>query len=493
MADNGFDMFGSDDEEEENAIEEEGEADGDDKHEMEALALFLSTFFLKKNPQVKLKERIVGISNPKGGTVSALEQRGFSLVSLPNGASAPLHLDAVVILQDTSNIGSMLTNLLPGGVLLLGESTCSTIESDEDYLPPIAIAQSKYVSRIKLSVKAHTSTCPWLPSSFSHKMEQEHLQQATVTLSVNEIQASKMTEASTKQAVESMREHGYVVIRNLLRPEECQKWGSAVLESVHMAADKLLQDEKVNILEPQKSENEPQSYREMSMREDLRLDLRDGPALAQLRKDTGDTSTPVVISGMTEMEHFHRFLRGHSSLLDVIRRTMNPKKDDLYKGNLGRYNFEGSGPDGSFQDVRVSQVGGIVSFPGAGDQSIHADCSHLFEIFDSHPAHYINIFAPGVPFHEQAGGTAFFHGSHNLKFTAEHCGASDDYSNVFPYLVRPSLTLGDVVLFDCRILHFGLSNTSKSIERVLLYSNTTQAWFTDPKNWEDQRPIFEEL
>lgn len=30
------------------------------------------------------------------------------------------------------------------------------------------------------------------------------------------------------------------------------------------------------------------------MREDLRLDLRDGPALAQLRKDTGDTSTPVV-------------------------------------------------------------------------------------------------------------------------------------------------------------------------------------------------------
>lgn len=35
---------------------------------------------------------------------------------------------------------------------------------------------------------------------------------------------------------------------------------------------------------------------------------------------------------------------------------MNPKKDDLYKGNLGRYNFEGSGPDGSFQDVRVSQV-----------------------------------------------------------------------------------------------------------------------------------------
>mmetsp|Transcript_23724 Transcript_23724/g.58152 ORF Transcript_23724/g.58152 Transcript_23724/m.58152 type:complete len:490 (-) Transcript_23724:1372-2841(-) len=488
MTDDGFNMFGSDDEEEEDVIEEEEGADGDDKHVKESLALFLSTFFLKKNPQVKLKERIVGIVNPNGESVSVLEQRGFSLVSL-NG-STPLHLDAVVLLGPSSD-GSILKNLLPGGVLISEQSNCSTITTDKEYLPPITIENSKYVSCVKLSVKAHTSTCPWLPSSFSHKMELENLQQATVALSASEVQASQMTESSKKQAVESMREHGYVVIRNLLRLEECQKWGSAVLESVHMAAEKLLKDEKVNILEPQISENEPQAYREMSMREDLRLDLRDGPALAKLRKDTGDTGKPVVISAKTETENFHRFLRGHSSILDVIRRTMNPKKGDLYKGNLGRYNFEGSGPDGSFQDIRVSQVGGIVSFPGAADQSIHADCSHLFEIFDCHPAHYINIFTPGVPFHEKVGGTAFFHGSHDLKFTAEHCGSSDDYSNVFPYLVRPSLTLGDVVLFDCRILHFGLANTSESAERVLLYSNTTQAWFTDPKNWEDQRPIFE--
>lgn len=30
------------------------------------------------------------------------------------------------------------------------------------------------------------------------------------------------------------------------------------------------------------------------MREDLRLDLRDGPALAKIRKETGDTGKPVV-------------------------------------------------------------------------------------------------------------------------------------------------------------------------------------------------------
>ncbi|CAJ1960676.1 unnamed protein product [Cylindrotheca closterium] len=490
MVDDGYDMFGSDDEKDDDVVEDEGGADGDDMREKEAMALYLSTFFLKRNPQVKPKDRIVGVFNPGEGSVSALEQRGFSLVSL--SGILPLHLDAAVLLGQSRPDGSILNNLLPGGILVSEESNCPAIVNDKEYLTPTAIEQSKYVSRIKRSVKAHTSTCPWLPSSFSHNIEREHLEQGTVALSASEVGLSQMAESSKRKAVESMQEHGYVVIRNLLRPEECQKWGTAVLESVHMAADKLLKKENVNILEPQNSENEPQSYREMSMREDLRLDLRDGPALAKLRNDTGDTGQPVVVSGKTETENFHRFLRGHSCLLDVIRRTMNPKKGELYKGNLGRYNFEGSGPDGSFQDIRVSQVGGIVSFPGAADQSIHADCSHLFEIFDCHPAHYINIFAPGVPFHEKAGGTAFFHGSHNLKFTAKHCGSTDDYSNVFPYLVRPSLSLGDVVLFDCRILHFGLSNTSDSVERALLYCNTTQAWFTDPKNWEDQRPIFEE-
>lgn len=120
----------------------------------------------------------------------------------------------------------------------------------------------------------------------------------------------------------------------------------------------------------------------------------------------------------------------------------------------------------------------------------HADCAHLFENIECLPPHYINIFAPAVEFDERVGGTAFFHGSHNLAFTEKYCGSNSDYTKVFPFLVRPSMTPGDVVLFDCRILHFGLSNRSDSIERVVLYSNTTQAWFHDPKNWDDRQRIF---
>jgi ectoine hydroxylase-related dioxygenase (phytanoyl-CoA dioxygenase family) len=95
------------------------------------------------------------------------------------------------------------------------------------------------------------------------------------------------------------------------------------------------------------------------------------------------------------------------------------------------------------------------------------------------------------------GGTAFIHGSHNLAFTARYCGGRGDggsgggTSKVYPYLVRPSLTVGDVVLFDCRILHFGLANTSTTVERCICYTNTWHNWFHDAKNWDMNRSIFE--
>ncbi|KAL3929291.1 MAG: hypothetical protein SGARI_004794 [Bacillariaceae sp.] len=162
---------------------------------------------------------------------------------------------------------------------------------------------------------------------------------------------------------------------------------------------------------------------------------------------------------------------------------------------MGRWNFGGSGADGSYQDLRLSPVGGIVSLPGAADQALHADTPHLFESIPDLPAHYINVFAPCTEFDDEVGGTAFIHGSHNLEFTATYCGDNDgmggDNSRVYPFLVRPKLNMGDVVLFDCRILHFGLANTSDTVERCICYTNTWQNWFHDAKNWDQNRAIFD--
>lgn len=99
------------------------------------------------------------------------------------------------------------------------------------------------------------------------------------------------------------------------------------------------------------------------------------------------------------------------------------------------------------------------------------------------------------------GGTAFIHGSHQLEFTAKHyssqgsttgssSSSSNNPSSLYSYLVRPKLEVGDVLLFDCRILHFGLANTSKTIERCVCYINTWHDWFHDNKNWDNNRSIF---
>ena len=58
-------------------------------------------------------------------------------------------------------------------------------------------------------------------------------------------------------------------------------------------------------------------------------------------------------------------------------------------------------------------------------------------------------------------------------------------------LVRPRLAPGDALLFDARVLHFGLPNRSDS-DRAVLYCNLTEFWFRDPKNWDDEVSVFGE-
>ena len=240
------------------------------------------------------------------------------------------------------------------------------------------------------------------------------------------------------------------------------------------------------------------------MREDLRMDLRHGPRLDAWRRPTGCTPwTLTALEDQTTLAGQYenrpdRFLRGHPIILEVVRQTMNPVDTALAPGNWGRYNFGGRGPDGSFMDLRVGPVGTIVSLPGSADQALHADTPHLMEIFDCLPAHYINVFTPGCAAHVAVGQTALVHGSHRLSYTAALDSPpqerdDDNRMRWMQQLVRPSLDLGDVLFFDCRVLHFGLANTNtQGIERPLIYANMTQHWFQDPKNWDNRRSVFTE-
>jgi hypothetical protein len=454
----------------------------------------------------------------------ALHQRGIQVIHQKDlNETSDLLVDAMIVVAvteekcDTDSLpikDFIKSTLCPGGTLIIS-NTMLDLDKDkaiaEELIPtndPTIVCKillksnihptspQVLIARLKKAIHSHKSTCPWLPTTHSVIDEEQRLHEATVPISVQEISSSQLTETSIASAVTKMKQYGYCIIPRLLDQNECHEWGTEVLHAVHAAAEILLQRDNVDIYHPHSSKFEPQSYQELSMREDLRLDIRQGPSFTAIRQLKGDQimgNQSIVLSSKAKDYCDGIFLRGHPSLLEIVRQTMNPKDDTLYKGNIGRWNFNGTGNDGSYQDLRLSPVGGIVSLPGAADQALHADTPHLFEHLPDLPAHYINIFAPCVPFNEKVGGTAFIHGSHNLAFTAKYCGDSteNDNSQVYPFLVRPKLALGDVVLFDCRILHFGMANLSTDIERVICYTNTWQNWFHDAKNWDKNRAIFE--
>ena len=199
---------------------------------------------------------------------------------------------------------------------------------------------------------------------------------------------------------------GYCIVRNLLHPNQCLEWGRAVLQDLQQASDILNERNGIQI---KRAGVDTTNYRELAMREDLRMDLRDGPHLRAMRRHEAQSQQEQQEEQQQQNDslsaHFlasysdgniHSCLQFHPTVLEIVQRTMNPRNEDLYKGNVARYNFNGSGPDGSPQPLRIGPMGGIVSLPGSADQALHADTPHLFEHVDCLPAHYINAFCLGI-------------------------------------------------------------------------------------------------
>jgi len=426
-------------------------------------------------------------------------------------------------------------------------------------IPVSLLIQQMQTITQKGSPLSSTGSSPSIPTMLQY--ERYILEQATITPSVKEIlshgpgSAAALSVENIQRAVRALQTHGFTIVRKLFHPSMIEPWTRSALQDFESAHCILKERYQVDLLHPgldsiddsnSHSYREPLSYKELAMREDYRVDLRDGPSLQVCRNDcqtldrsvsshsasTTSTLQPSIVPA--QFKGSYKSLRFHPDILEIVRQVFNPKDENtstppLYKGNYGRWNFEGAGPDGTPQPLRIGQVGSIISLPGAADQAIHADTPHLFEHMDLLPCHYANLFIvahddpsccvdeDGNPTGDSnVGGTAFIHGTHSLSVCAklttdtlnEDKDRSDGHKNpshrsaaamnvaardeLYARIVRPSLQKGDAILFDCRILHFGLANSSISdIRRPLLYVNMTQSFFIDPKNWDDKTPLFD--
>jgi hypothetical protein len=409
------------------------------------------------------------------------------------------------------------STLITGGYLVISTSNGNG-DVNKSVLPTNVFAESVWDVESATMIKLHkeskrswsilpkwscgvdTDACTWSSHEHSQSTERRLLSLATISLSVHERENGYLNSTLLSKAVMSLKEFGYCVVSGLLYKEReiCLEYGAAAMSDIHAAAA-ILKSQDVDIFQPSLSIHGPGSYRELSMREHCRMDIRHGPALEALRGENGNSA---VVYKASDQGDINSFLRGNVNILSIVRRAMNPcTPKHRTVGNYGRYNFEGSGPDGSDRDLVAGPVGAIVNLPGSADQAIHADTPHLFEHVINPsplPPHYINVFTLGCLPADNVGQTAFIHGSHSMEYVSNHIrdgSLKDDCRDPFlpslwKNLIRPRMNLGDVVLFDCRILHFGLSNRHQSMARPMIYSNMTLHWFNDPKNWDDHVCIF---
>ena len=127
------------------------------------------------------------------------------------------------------------------------------------------------------------------------------------------------------------------------------------------------------------------------------------------------------------------------------------------------------------QDMRVSGVTAVISYPGAEAQHIHADHPLLFEDAAANaalPSYGINVAVPLIDVNQEIGPTAVCLGSHRWP-QGRKATASD--------LTAVDFQRGDCVLIDYRTQHTGMPNNS-AVARPILYMVYARNWFFDDLN-----------
>ena len=108
----------------------------------------------------------------------------------------------------------------------------------------------------------------------------------------------------------------------------------------------------------------------------------------------------------------------------------------------------------------------------------------------------LSVFVPLVSVSREMGATEFLPGSHvySRPIHEEHrhacastasCGSDASSSNPISEPVAIETRLGDVVVFDHRVVHRGLRNEQRR-DRPVLYATFSRPWFRDHVNFEWQ-------
>ncbi|MBT5571097.1 MAG: phytanoyl-CoA dioxygenase [Alphaproteobacteria bacterium] len=132
-------------------------------------------------------------------------------------------------------------------------------------------------------------------------------------------------------------------------------------------------------------------------------------------------------------------------------------------------------------DVILGSVVAVTSLPGAEDQEFHIDMPLLFggeDVDVRVPSYCLTLVLPLVDMNAENGTTAFYPGTHKSVL--------DEPADLDP--VFPDVPVGDAILFDARVWHYGTANVS-SAPRPVFYNSYQRSWFRDVVNFGVQNPL----
>lgn len=149
------------------------------------------------------------------------------------------------------------------------------------------------------------------------------------------------------------------------------------------------------------------------------------------------------------------------------------------------------------KEFRLLRVGGVMSFPGADDQPVHRDGAPLFTASElasyeptkgegsgvqrALPPHALHLWLPiDSNYRPESGATSFYLGT--------HMSSVETFAELPAHALiksQPIISLGDALLFDDRIFHYGGANLSDTTRTCIFYS-FARPFYSDSTREEDR-------
>ena len=284
----------------------------------------------------------------------------------------------------------------------------------------------------------------------------------TVGLSVEEEGGSDFARETIERAVACLRTYGLVIFPRLFEGRILRSLSGAALRDLDQFMALAAARGGIG------TEGNADAFLELASRHEGRYELRNG---REMRNVVGDGES----------------FRQHRGLLAVLREACAAPGHALVEGQPG-------------DEIVARDVGAFVSLPGASNQELHGDNDHLWW-HENLPPHVVTMFLPGcletagapagaaaapdAVKEDQArvGWTAFVPRTHSISAAAAVLGNPPSSPDDDHRCICPRLEAGDALLYDARLLHFGLANTSTRTRRPLMYVSFVRRWFQDRQNW----------